>query len=399
MDYLPRVVDDPIRRLLRTMPIVVIDGARGTGKTTTAARFAASQLRLPHDLELLKSDPIGVLQELQRPALIDEWQLAGVEVLWAMKEIVDTSPEPGRFILTGSVEPETYGPTYPLTGRGARMVMRPMTQRELEGRGEGSLWLERLLCGDLAGVRLGTDAATPVVDRMVQSGFPYPAVAGEAPAWLRAYGASIAERSVDERRDPERVHRVLRVLAELEASTVPDERIWQAAEINRETFLAYERMLARTHVTTPAPAWRSNRLKRITSYPKRYFVDAGLSLAVAGIGRDQLRSDPTLAGRYFESFVAAQLRPEVDAMSGTLNHLRTKAGTREIGLLIELGDRLVAIEAKYTTRPNRADAKHLEWLKTEYGDRLSAAVLIHRGSATFQIAEGVWAIPVNVLWG
>ena len=44
--YLPRVVDDEMRRALRTMPAVVVEGPRACGKTWTGRRFASSAVYL-----------------------------------------------------------------------------------------------------------------------------------------------------------------------------------------------------------------------------------------------------------------------------------------------------------------------------------------------------------------
>ena len=396
MEYLPRIVDLEIQRLLSATPIVTIEGARATGKTTTAQQFAASEIRLPRELALLQSDPVGVLSRLDRPALIDEWQLAGVDVLWALKEIVDGDPRPGSFILTGSVEPETYGATYPLTGRSARVVMHPMNARELAGGGHRESWIERLTAG---GLTEPGNAGTPVdIDVVTRSGFPAVATIADPTPWLLAYADSVAQRGLEARHDPARVGRLLRVLAELEGSVVPDERIWTAADINRETYRRYEAMLERTHVVQPARAWQTNRLKRVTALAKRYFVDTALALALAGIGTEQLRRDPALAGHYFDSFVASQIRSEIGVARGVLHHVRTKAGEHEIDMVIEIGGTLIAIEVKSGVQPVAADAKHLAWFRSKLGDAVTAAAVIHRGSASFEIVPGVWALPVSSLW-
>ena len=79
--------------------------------------------------------PEAFLAGLPTPVLIDEWQIAGTDLLWTLERLVDAGPTPRHFILTGSVEPATYGPTYPFVGRAVRLVMRPTTMSELDGRG------------------------------------------------------------------------------------------------------------------------------------------------------------------------------------------------------------------------------------------------------------------------
>ena len=396
MGYLPRIADAELTRLMRTSPIVMLDGARATGKTTSAARLAQSELRLPRDLTLLRSDPATVLGGLPKPVLVDEWQLAGVEVLWTLKQLVDDDPTPGSFVLTGSVEPESFGPTYPLTGRAARLVWRPMSVREKRGAGAAPLWLERLGSGVL--FHPATDADTTGVEALTRSGFPGIRALDDAAPSLLAYADSIAQRSTEERRDPVRVARVLRVLAELEAAVVPDERLWRAADINRETFLRYDAMLQRTHVIQLSPNWQTNRLKRITAVAKRYFADTALALALAGIDVDQLRLDPALAGHYFDSFIACQLRPEIDATRATLHHLRSKGGEHEVDMVIERAGKVTAFEIKAGVQPVAADARHLQWLQRELGDNLTAAAVIHRGSTTWELVPGIWAIPASSIW-
>ena len=157
-------------------------------------------------------------------------------------------------------------------------------------------------------------------------------------------------------------------------------------------------MLARTHVVTPLPAWETNRLKRITSYPKRHLADTALALALAGIDVDELSIDPTLAGRFVEWFVVAQLRPEVDAASGHLSHLRTRGGDHEVDIVIDIGGRLVGIDVKAGVSPTAGDARHLTWLRSQLGDRLDACIVLHRGESTFELVDGVWATPISSIW-
>ena len=75
--YRPRVVDAELATLLASNGAVVLEGPRASGKTETALRFAASEVRLDIDdasREAGLVDP-GILLAGDRPRLIDEWQL------------------------------------------------------------------------------------------------------------------------------------------------------------------------------------------------------------------------------------------------------------------------------------------------------------------------------------
>lgn len=151
----------------------------------------------------------------------------------------------------------------------------------------------------------------------------------------------------------------MRVPAELEGQVVPDERIWRAADIDRVTLARYMALLVRAHIVQPVSTWRTNRLKRLTSRSKQFFADTALALAIAGISGDDLEASPDLAGRYVESYVTCQLRPEVDRLRGSIHHVRDTAGAHEVDLLIDIGGGLIGIETTASVQPRAADAKHL----------------------------------------
>jgi hypothetical protein len=80
-------------------------------------------------------------------------------------------------------------------------------------------------------------------------------------------------------------------------------------------------------------------------------------------------SGPDLLGRFLDTFVAAQLRPEVDL-------LQRRAGTA----------------------PTRKDARHLLWLRDELGDNRVRGVVFHTGTQPFELDDRIWALPIATLW-
>lgn len=395
--YLPRLVEPALHRALRAAPVVVLDGPRAAGKTTTARRLTTGEVLLPRDLPLLAADAMAYLTTLEPPVLIDEWQLAGVELLWSIKLLVDEDPTPGRFVLTGSVEPATYGPTYPLTGRAVRVMMRPMGRAELGGRGADVTFLERAL-SDPTPAR-SDPAASFDMGWLAESGFPGARDLQDPRLLLEAYAATVAQRAGDEGRDATRLLRALRVLATLEGQAVPDQRIWEAADINKLTWKAYDDLLQRVHLAVPLPAFESNRLKRLTTYPKRFLADTALALTLAQLDADVLRSDPRLAGGYLESFVVQQLRPQVDAVGAVLSHVRTGAGEREVDTVVEHGERILGFEVKHAARPVPDDARGLAWLRDQWQERFTGGYVVHTGTEVYPLGERLWAVPAALVAG
>ena len=109
MEYIKRIADELLELQLEAAGIVLIEGAKWCGKTTSALQQAKSVLfmddpeRKNEYLRIAESD-IKVLLEGSVPRLIDEWQKA--PQFWdACRYIVDRRGEEGQFILTGSAEP------------------------------------------------------------------------------------------------------------------------------------------------------------------------------------------------------------------------------------------------------------------------------------------------------
>ncbi|MCY3806299.1 MAG: hypothetical protein OXG91_07390 [bacterium] len=93
------MVDGMVREALEIAPIVVLEGARGCGKTWTGLNHARSQVRLDDDVEFRAASRLLPAKTLEgrRPRLVDEWQLA--PGLWnSARHIVDSGHLNGLFI-------------------------------------------------------------------------------------------------------------------------------------------------------------------------------------------------------------------------------------------------------------------------------------------------------------
>jgi uncharacterized protein len=107
LPHVERLVERTLRDVLAGLPAVMIVGPRASGKTTTACRMAKTFVRLDRDVEAapFRDDPDSVLARLDRPVLLDEWQMVP-GVLASVKRAVDDNPQPGQYLLTGSVRAE-----------------------------------------------------------------------------------------------------------------------------------------------------------------------------------------------------------------------------------------------------------------------------------------------------
>jgi uncharacterized protein len=150
------------------------------------------------------------------------------------------------------------------------------------------------------------------------------------------------------------------------------------------------------------PAWSSNRLSRMARTGKRYLVDTSLVAAALALDERAVLRDGDLLGRMIDTFVVAQIRAEVELSSfrPRLYHLREQSARHEIDLIAEwVGGDVVAVEIKSSAAPTRGDARHLEWLREQFGERFLAGAVLHTGPRPFRLAERIFALPICAPWG
>src|ERR1035437_3583559 len=103
-----RNITDHLLQALSDTPVVLVNGARQTGKSTLVQSpelAGAGRQYLTFDdpgvLAAAQRDPNGFVSGLSSPVTLDEVQHVP-ELFSAIKVAVDRKREPGRFLLTGS---------------------------------------------------------------------------------------------------------------------------------------------------------------------------------------------------------------------------------------------------------------------------------------------------------
>ncbi len=360
-DYRTRVVDAVLDARLKAVGCVVLEGPKAVGKTATAARRAASQVRLDTDVnarEIARADPSLVL-EGAAPRLIDEWQIAP-DIWNHVRRAVDDIGKPGQFILTGSTAASEDVTRHSGAGRMSRLAMRPMSLLEA-GHSSGAVSLRALFDGDPARAQRPGSTIPEMIDWLCTGGWPahVNAAVTDAQAAHRAYLAELARvdmRVVDGvRRDPQRVQRVLRSLArnistEAEISTIAKDTSLppDGAAVGRLTVDDYLDALARLMITEDLGAWTpSLRSKaRLRTRPVRHLADPCLAVAALRASPKALMADWDYTGLLFESMALRDVRVYLDATGGTTYQYRDSNGL-EVDIIVELDDgRWGAIEVK-----------------------------------------------------
>ncbi len=402
----------PLREALDDTPVVLLNGARQTGKSTLARGLASDAFPARY----LTLDDAAVLSAAQTaaedfvaalggPVVLDEVQRAPGLFL-ALKAAVDRERRPGRFLLTGSADVMMLPRVAEsLAGRIEVLTLWPLSQGEIEGAREGfvdALFSGR--AGELAPVEgLARDE---LVARVLAGGYPEVLArpAGRRRrAWFGSYVTSILQRDVRDIANIEGLAALPRLLALLAARTgalVNFAELARSSGIPQSTLKRYLALLEATFLVQPLPAWSGNLGKRLTKSPKLLLSDTGLAAYLLGLDAAQGDEVPSLFGSLLENFVAMEVRKQL-AWSETqprLYHFRMQ-GEQELDLLLEDSrGRIVGIEVKARGSVDGRDFRHLAHLAGLLGRRFVAGVVLYAGTETLAFGPNLYAMPVSAVW-
>lgn len=405
-----RLIEGRLQAALADTRVVLLNGARQTGKSTLAQQMAAQRgghyvtLDDPAIVGLARSDPSALVQRVGPFIVVDEVQHAP-ELFPAIKQVVDADRRPGRFLLTGSANvlllPRL---SESLAGRIEILTLQPLSQGELEAAGSN---LVDELFGE-APWRPGLRALDRIeaCQRIVVGGFPE-AVARPSSerrdAWFRSYVTSLLQRDVRDLASIEGLTdmpRLLGLLAARSGALMNMSEVSRAAGIAHSTLRRYLALLEATYVLQPLPAWSINIGKRLVRSPKIHLLDSGLAAHLRGdLDAASLSRSPSL-GPLLETFVVQEVRKLLgwSRQNATAYHFRTAAG-QEVDLVLEApGQRVAGVEVRASAKVGPSDFKGLRALAEAAGDSFVRGVVLYLGDQCVPFADNLWALPVAKMW-
>lgn len=396
---------------LSDTPVVLLHGARQTGKSTLA-RWMGKTVHPARYLSLddagvlaaARSDPAGFLAGVGRPVILDEVQRAP-ELFLAMKSEVDRDRHAGSFFLTGSGNVFLL-PTLSesLAGRMEILTLWPFSQGELEGVGEG--FIDAVFSSKLPR-QSGRLPSRPILVRRILRG-GYPEVVdrtdpGRRSAWFGAYLTTILQRDVRDFSQIEgltMVPRLLALLAARAAGLLNISDISRSIGIPHTTLNRYLALLEMTFLIQYLPPWSSNLSKRLVKAPKLFLCDSGLMSHLLGLSEDRLQQTPESLGPLLENFVVMELVKQAtwSEVRASLFHFRTHAG-QEVDIVIEdAAGNLVGVEVKASTTVTAGDFKGLRFLSDAVEKRFLRGIVLYMGKEMIPFGDKLVAMPISALW-
>ena len=352
--------------------MVTVLGPRQSGKTTLARMTFPDKpyfsLEDPDVRFAAEADPRGFFGQMEGGGILDEVQRLPV-LLSYVQGMVDKDERRGRFILTGSHQPQLHEAiSQSLAGRTAMLTLWPFSFREL---------------------RRYKSARGPF-GLIVRGCFPRLHEEGLEPRrFYNGYLQTYVERDVRaliQLRDLSQFQKFLTLLAGRVGQVINLASLSNDVGVSATTIRSWLSVLKASYVVFELPPFFENVRKRVVKSSKIFFTDAGLAAFLLGIHTEEQASRDPLRGNLYENLIVA------DIVKGALNKgirpeiyfFRDSHGN-EVDLLVREKGVLTPVEIKSAGTFSVDFIKGLELFQTLEVKRVAAGVVLYNGEQQFNV--------------
>jgi len=337
-DFIQRKIEDTIKQYLKIFPVVAVLGPRQCGKSTLVKRLSQNWgtslfLDLQYDADLGKLDQPSFFFESNADKIIclDEIQLVP-QLFSVLRSVVDQNRQNGKFILLGSASRDLIQQTSEsLAGRIGLVNLAPFTINELdnlEGFNLYTFWLR------------GGFPDSYLSDNDTFSGI-----------WRENFIKTFIERDIPQlgfQIPALQLKRLLVMCAHNQGQLVNYSKLGESLGLTHPTIRRYIDLLEQTFILRTLLPYETNVKKRLVKSPKVYVRDSGLLHQLLAISDfNSLLGNPVF-GSSWEGVVVENVI--VNYPDWNYYFYRTATGD-EMDLILEKGNRRIAIECKASTAP------------------------------------------------
>ncbi len=362
--YIKRELENILKKVSKTSPVVMVTGPRQAGKTTLTRRVDNGRRFVTlDDLEirsLAKNDPKTFLEKYPPPVIIDEFQYAP-QILPYIKMRVDEKrtkllPVKENYWLTGSQNFSMMeGVQESLAGRVAILNLLGLSRSEIEKESDirqdfitslASNFETKKEINDIFKIILQGDKpelwANHSIDREI---------------YYQSYVQTYIERDVMSQiklKDIGLFEKFIRLLVTRTGQLVNFASLAGDLGVSPPTVKLWVTILERTFQIFVLPPYFKNIGKRSIKTPKVYFLDTGLICYFLKFTSNEDISSSYLAGQLFENWVVSEIVKSYwfKGRPANLYFWRTKEGV-EIDLIYESGGKLYPVEIKLSASPKK----------------------------------------------
>ena len=331
--WIERMIKDKIFRSARSRPVVLLTGARQTGKSSLLTRLFPESRYITFDylrqVEAAMESPQQFLQQYNGQIILDEIQYVP-ELFRELKILVDKERDAyGKWIITGA----------------QRFELMEQVSESLAGR-ISVINLETLSAMELRGCNL-----EPIDNFLWRGGYPelWSNPHLEVEDLFENYIRTYIERDLKQIVEVKNLNdfrRFVRVLAARIGQLINYRDIAKDVGIADVTAKRWLHALEMGGLVYLLPPFFSNIGKRLVKAPKLYFSDHGLACYLLGIIDAKTWSSHTYRGNLWENIVLMELIKNNYLVPGReLFFYRDQNGV-EVDFIIEQGSKITLLEAK-----------------------------------------------------
>ncbi len=416
MDLLRRNLLDTILPRLKHERVIVVSGARQTGKTTLCESQIPRHLDLPYtyisfddpdERMRFQSSAVSILESIDTPLVILDEVQKSPSLFDPLKLVVDREQKKAArkiYLVTGSSQLLLLkGVRETLAGRVALFHLYPFSLREVSGHDRipllTRLWQTRRLGReDIKNPQvLPAQALRTAVklrdEHLSWGGYPPVWQRKENDAkisWLKNYRKTYLERDiadVGQVADIDTFALAQKILCSRIANILSISEAARDLALAVNTVKRYLGLLTMTFQGFLLPPYFENTGKRFIKSPKLFFSDVGLIKAVLG----DLGVSP---GALYENWIFTELMKwkELQPIEPELYFYRTGAGM-EIDFLIAGKDFILPIEAKAHAKVSAADGRSIESFLKDHPRVSTIGLVVYKGRDVVEIRKNIWAVP------
>ena len=396
--------------------IIVLTGARQTGKTTIVKQCFPEYAYFPID-NLLQSSELKKLSAEQwhnnyPKAILDEVQIEP-QLISTIKATFDQF-EDTRYLLLGSSQFLLLQKVKEsLAGRCVIREIYPLLLTELRTNNSTEEVENSFFADFIQNKKTISNVAPSFVldakyavkkqayDFYLHFG-GYPALTNinlpdsERYEWLANYVKTFLERDIRDLasfRDLEPFVKLQLYLANTTSSLANYSSIAKETGVTVPTVQRYIQYMSISYQSISLQAWYSNPLKKLVKAPRIHLLDIGVLRAI-------LQKKGVLSGGEYESAVVAEIYKQIKTYNLPLRcyHLRTQDG-KEIDLLLEAEDHFIAIEVKATENADKNDARSFTGLQEILNKPLKHCFVLSNDYQVKNFGENITAMHTAAFLG
>jgi len=403
-----RFLSENIRQALHSRRIILLSGARQTGKTTLSKQILDKNCiyRSLDDTALLSGaleDPKGFIKNKSQTMIIDEVQKAPV-LLSEIKLVVDESNRNGQYLLTGSANLQTLPVvTESLAGRIKNIRLRTLTVGEILDSKPN--FLERAFAFDFP-AKIGGFDKRAIINMAFKGGYPEAVKMkriSDAKDWHKDYINTLMLRDLKDisnikRRDS--LEELFEIMLSWSGKFIDIAGICSKLAISKPTIETYINTLTSMFLFEKVSPWIYTDYDRVGRRPKLYVSDSGLMSSILEWDEQEVALDPDRSGKLIETFVYKELAAQIDFGKNYSLYQYRDREKREIDFIVERNDKkLLGIEIKAGHNVSKDDFKHLEWFKNHLAKKQFKGIVLYSGEHIIPFGKDMLAVPTAALWG